>query len=246
MKARFASHSPPRAHCSQRGSPSAARAARSASSRSGSRAATQSHSAAAPSKRAVSESSSSAQPLREMTPMAQCASFSRPERWSTGSRSQRSSAAPSTLCVMDVSWTCLFAWTARAAAAGCVSSKSERRGWCSTAQTAIPCDARPTRHEQSSSAAVESRPEVGSSRKRRDGSAASSTPTLTRLRCPPERPLRATSPMAASLTCVRPSKSTSRTTHSFSCDAGVSAGSRSRAETQSDSVTVSVGSITSS
>ena len=37
------------------------------------------------------------QPLREITPMAQCASFSRPERWSTGSRSQRSSVAPSTL-----------------------------------------------------------------------------------------------------------------------------------------------------
>ena len=107
MKARLASHSPERAHCSHRGSPSAARAARSAARRSGSRGAAQSQPAPAPapvpavpipppppSKRPLSVSSSIAHPALEMTPIAQWASSACPALCSVGRRSQRSSVAP--------------------------------------------------------------------------------------------------------------------------------------------------------
>ena len=113
MKARLASHSPERAHCSHRGSPSAARAARSAARRSGSRGAAQSQPAPAPvpapapapvpavpipppppSKRPLSVSSSTAHPALEMTPIAQWASSACPALCSVGRRSQRSSVAP--------------------------------------------------------------------------------------------------------------------------------------------------------
>ena len=125
-------------------------------------------------------------------------------------------------------------------------SKSACRGWWMTAQTATPYEARRPSAAESSSAAVESRPEVGSSRKMSDGSATTSSPMLTRLRWPPERPRRVASPTTEWRCCVSPRRSITVRTQPSSCARGTSRGSRIWAENRSSSSTVRAVSITSS
>mmetsp|Transcript_5925 Transcript_5925/g.15225 ORF Transcript_5925/g.15225 Transcript_5925/m.15225 type:complete len:206 (+) Transcript_5925:435-1052(+) len=89
-----------------------------------------------------------------------------------------------------------------------------------------------------SSADAASRPEVGSSRQSTDGSATSSMPMLTRLRCPPLMPRRRTSPtMAPRSGCRLRSSSDSSTRRSF-CARVTLAGSRNAAWYQRLSSTV--------
>mmetsp|Transcript_78077 Transcript_78077/g.233998 ORF Transcript_78077/g.233998 Transcript_78077/m.233998 type:complete len:264 (+) Transcript_78077:152-943(+) len=90
----------------------------------------------------------------------------------------------------------------------------------------------------SSSAAEASRPEVGSSRKRRDGSATSSMPMFTRFFWPPEMPRRATPPHTWCLYSERPSKSITRSAYASTWTLVRSLGSRCAAANHSCSLTV--------
>mmetsp|Transcript_23037 Transcript_23037/g.46892 ORF Transcript_23037/g.46892 Transcript_23037/m.46892 type:complete len:135 (-) Transcript_23037:407-811(-) len=79
------------------------------------------------------------------------------------------------------------------------SSKSEKAlavGECTVATTVRPCAARREMMAHTSSAIAESRPVVGSSRKRMGGRVMSESPMLTRFFCPPEMPLTRSPPMS--------------------------------------------------
>mmetsp|Transcript_13795 Transcript_13795/g.42741 ORF Transcript_13795/g.42741 Transcript_13795/m.42741 type:complete len:208 (+) Transcript_13795:1400-2023(+) len=99
---------------------------------------------------------------------------------------------------------------------------------------------------QSLVAETESRPDVGSSRKRIFGSATSSRPTLTRFRWPPEMPRSNSSPIIECWTCVRPSVQSTSMTFSRFISVVQFAGSRMLAENVMLSRTVSSRSMMSS
>jgi hypothetical protein len=87
-------------------------------------------------------------------------------------------------------------------------------------------------------------PEVGSSRKRIDGSVIISMPMLTRFRCPPEMPRCSALPILVLWHFSRPSSSMSASTLAFLLRSV--RGSLSCAENQNVSRGVSIGYITSS
>mmetsp|Transcript_30969 Transcript_30969/g.92004 ORF Transcript_30969/g.92004 Transcript_30969/m.92004 type:complete len:135 (-) Transcript_30969:190-594(-) len=111
------------------------------------------------------------------------------------------------------------------------SSKSEKAlavGEWMVATTVRPCAARRDMTAHTSSAIAESRPVVGSSRKRTGGRVMSERPMLTRFFCPPEMPLTSSPPMTVLRQPSRRSCAITSSTRSRFC-ARVSAGSLSSA-----------------
>ena len=95
--------------------------------------------------------------------------------------------------------------------------------------------------DMTSLAVKESRPLVGSSRKRTDGSVMSAMAMFRRLACPPEMPLTISEPTRTSLAAASPSSSRSFS-HAASLDSALSSSGRlSSAVYMSISYTVSAG-----
>mmetsp|Transcript_4684 Transcript_4684/g.13774 ORF Transcript_4684/g.13774 Transcript_4684/m.13774 type:complete len:390 (+) Transcript_4684:1715-2884(+) len=120
-----------------------------------------------------------------------------------------------------------------------------QRGWWMTAAMVTPCLAKALSEDMSSRAEVESRPDVGSSRKRRAGSAASSMPTLTRFFWPPLMPRMRSSPTRVCCTWSRARSSTRRPTNTSTSLRFTLRGSLRCAANLRCSRTVRTGSITS-
>mmetsp|Transcript_15001 Transcript_15001/g.38529 ORF Transcript_15001/g.38529 Transcript_15001/m.38529 type:complete len:254 (+) Transcript_15001:929-1690(+) len=129
-------------------------------------------------------------------------------------------------------------WASRIALSN--AAKISDEGWWITDKTVHPSSASFLSNRTTSSAAKESSPEVGSSRKMVPGWVMSSIPMEHRLRSPPEMPRMSGPPTSesahfCSFNCV-----IIRSTSASISSRAVSAGSRSRAENSSASRTVTV------